>query len=128
MSLEKMPFLLLNTGYKSRTKSSDVIINEIRSYIEKYDVRRFLFLDNDIIGGDEDRFVNLLDGLIKLREEYNDFSIQSAEIITKGITYEAIAKMAVVNFEGVQIGYESPSSELLKKIEKRIHSQVICFL
>ncbi|NPD82321.1 radical SAM protein [Prevotella sp. PINT] len=115
----KCHFCFLNTGYKSRTKSSDVIINEIRSYIEKYDVRRFLFLDNDIIGGDEDRFVNLLDGLIKLREEYNDFSIQSAEIITKGITYEAIAKMAVVNFEGVQIGYESPSSELLKKIEKK---------
>lgn len=110
---------MLNTGYKSRSKSSDVIIDEIRTYIKVYGVKRFLFLDNDIIGGDIKRFNNLLDGLIKIREDYNDFSILSAEIITQGVTYETIAKMSIVNFEGVQIGYESPSAELLKKIEKK---------
>ena len=115
----KCHFCFLNTGYKSRSKSSNVIIDEIRNYIEIYGIRRFLFLDNDIIGGDIKRFNDLLDGLIKIREEYNDFSILSAEIITKGINYETIAKMAIVNFEGVQIGYESPSAELLKKIEKK---------
>lgn len=65
--------LFLNTGYKSRSKSSDVIINEIRTYIKAYGVKRFLFLDNDIIGGDHYRFNDLLDGLIKIREDYNDF-------------------------------------------------------
>lgn len=65
--------LFLNTGYKSRSKSSDVIIDEIRTYIKVYGVKRFLFLDNDIIGGDIKRFNNLLDGLIKIREDYNDF-------------------------------------------------------
>ncbi|MDB0806760.1 radical SAM protein [Phocaeicola vulgatus] len=115
----KCHFCFLNTGYKSRSKSSDVIIDEIRTYIKVYGVKRFLFLDNDIIGGDIKRFNNLLDGLIKIREDYNDFSILSAEIITQGVTYETIAKMSIVNFEGVQIGYESPSAELLKKIEKK---------
>lgn len=115
----KCHFCFLNTGYKSRSKSSDVIIDEIRTYIKAYGVKRFLFLDNDIIGGDIKRFNSLLDGLIKIREDYNDFSIISAEIITQGVTYETIVKMSIVNFEGVQIGYESPSAELLKKIEKK---------
>lgn len=112
-------FCFLNSGYKSRSKSSDVIIDEIRYYIKSYGIKRFLFLDNDIIGGDIERFNRILDGLIKIRESYNDFSVLSAEIITNGIKYETIAKMAVAHFEGVQIGYESPSSELLKKIEKK---------
>ena len=116
---KKCHFCFLNTGYKSRSKSSNIVINEIKEYIDKYGVKRFLFLDNDIIGGDLEQFNILLDGLIAIRDVYNDFSILSAEIITKGLNYETIAKMAIVNFEGVQIGYESPSSELLKDIEKK---------
>ncbi len=37
----KCHFCFLNTGYKSRSKSSDVIIDEIRTYIKVYGVKRF---------------------------------------------------------------------------------------
>lgn len=112
-------FCFLNSGYRYRLKSSGTIINEIKYYIQEYNIKTFLFLDNDIIGGDINRFINILDGLIEIRSNYGDFSILSAEIITKGLTYEAIVKMSLVNFESVQIGYESPSANLLKKINKK---------
>lgn len=58
---KKCHFCFLNTGYKSRSKSSNIVINEIKEYIDKYGVKRFLFLDNDIIGGDLEQFNILLD-------------------------------------------------------------------
>lgn len=112
-------FCFLNSGYKSRFKTPENIIQEIRKYIHEYNVRKFLFLDNDLIGGDILRFNKILDGLIAIRNDYNDFTVQSAEIITKGVTYENIVRMAAANFEAVQIGYESPSSHILKKIDKK---------
>jgi len=116
---KKCNFCFLNAGYKNRLKSPSTIIEEIRYYIKEYNVRTFLFLDNDIIGGDINRFITILDGLIDIRSNFGDFSILSAEIITKGISYEAISKMALINFESVQIGYESPSDNILKKINKK---------
>lgn len=115
----KCHFCYLNTGYKNRFKQSSVIIKEISAYIETYGIYKYMFLDNDIIGGDLYRFNAILDGLISLRDKYNDLTIVSAEIITYGITYEAIVKMSLANFESVQIGYESPSSNLLIKIQKK---------
>lgn len=60
-------------------------------------------------------FGNLLDSLIELREEFNDFSIVLAEIVTKNISYEIIKKLSLPGFEAVQIGYESPSDNLFKE-------------
>lgn len=112
-------FCFLNTGYKYRTKSNEQIIREIKEQIERYGVNRILFLDNDVIGSDMDNFIDLLDMLIEYRKENNNFSILLAEIVTKGLPFSVVKKMALAGFESVQIGYESPSNNLLEKIHKK---------
>lgn len=115
----KCNFCFLNSGYKYRTKSIKSIVNEIYFQINKYEATTFLFLDNDIIGKNMDVFDSLLDGFISIKEKHNDFNILMAEIVTKDITYDVIKKMSIVNFQTVQIGYESPSANLLNKINKK---------
>lgn len=118
-SWKQCKFCFLNTGYKYRTKTNEQILNEIKEQVERYEVNRVLFLDNDIIGADMDNFIELLDMLIEYRKENNDFSILLAEIVTKGVPFNVIKKMALAGFESVQIGYESPSNNLLEKIHKK---------
>jgi radical SAM superfamily enzyme YgiQ (UPF0313 family) len=112
-------FCYLNTGYKYRKKSVKSIIGEIRSMISEYGINNFLFLDNDLIGIHVEEFSDFIEELIHLKEEYPEFVIDLAEIITKDINAELIKKMALAGFESVQIGYESPSNNLLKKIDKK---------
>lgn len=118
-SWRQCKFCFLNSGYKYRTKSNEQIVKEIKEQIEQYGVNRILFLDNDIIGANMDNFINLLDMLIEYRKINNDFSILLAEIVTKDVPFEVIKKMALAGFESVQIGYESPSNNLLGKIHKK---------
>lgn len=116
---KKCQFCYLNTGYKNREKSVSVILEEIKMLLEKYGIFYFQFLDNDIIANNYPRFNELLDGLIEIKNEYSSFSIILAEIITKGINASVIEKMSLAGFLHVQIGYESPSNNLLKKIHKK---------
>lgn len=115
----KCHFCYLNTGYKNRTKSVEALIKEIRSNIEKYQFYTFSFLDNDIINNDYKRFDELLHQLFLLKQEYPEFKIKMAEIITKDISASYIKRMALAGFEHVQIGYESASNNLLRKINKK---------
>lgn len=112
-------FCYLNTGYKYRQKSISKVIEEIEFMQELYNPQHFMFLDNDIIGKNQEEFNVLLDQLILVKEKYPDFSINLAEIITKGIHSSTIRKMALAGFLSVQIGYESPSNSLLNKIDKK---------
>lgn len=112
-------FCFLNQGYKYRTKSPKTISSEIRHNIEKYGVYDFSFLDNDIIGCDSNNFESLLNELISIKNEYPQFRIMLAEVITKGINQSTIKKMHLAGFFHVQIGYESPSDILLTKIHKK---------
>lgn len=112
-------FCYLNTGYKHRVKSADVICNQILELISKHHIYDYCFLDNDVISNDWKRFSDLLDGLIKIKEDYPSFRIILAEIITKHITSDYIRKMSLAGFYHVQIGYESTSDNLLRKINKK---------
>lgn len=111
-------FCFLNTGYKFRTKKPKNIIEEMCIYIKTYNIRKFAFLDNDLIGNNKENFNHLLDLLITLRLEEST-EIVMAEIITKGINFETIYKMNLAGFKLIQIGYESPSDNLLHKIDKK---------
>lgn len=115
----KCHFCFLNAGYKNRVKGLEQLIAEIRYNITKFQVYTFCFLDNDIINNDYNRFEAFLDRLIEIKLENPDFKIVLAEIITKGINKKIVKKMALAGFEHVQIGYESPSDTLLKKIDKK---------
>ena len=112
-------FCYLNNGYKHRMKSVSVVDKQLRNMISKYQCYNYIFLDNDIIGNDRERFSNLLDNLIKIKEDFTNFQIVLAEVITKGIDAELIRKMALAGFVSVQIGYESASDNLLRKIDKK---------
>jgi radical SAM superfamily enzyme YgiQ (UPF0313 family) len=112
-------FCYLNTGYKYRIKSIRAILDEIVFYIEKCNIYRFRFLDNDLIGNDTERFNLLLDELIKIKELYSCFEIDLAEIITLSVNSMVIRKMKLAGFVNLQIGYESSSDGLLKKINKK---------
>lgn len=118
-SWKKCHFCFLNTGYRHRLKSLSAIIDEIKHNISHYKIFKFQFLDNDIVGNDFDRFEQLLEKLIEIEAEYAEFSIEGAEIITKGINSSIIKKIAIAGFLSIQIGYESLSDTLLKKIVKK---------
>lgn len=112
-------FCFLNMGYRFRRKPLDSIKHEIVNAIERYHIQSIVFLDNDLIGNDLVFFDKLLDMLIEIRSEHHDFVVSNAEIITKGVSHDLIKKMRLANFKAVQIGYESPSNELLKLIDKK---------
>lgn len=116
---KKCNFCYLNTGYKYRVKPIANIKEEILSCIEKYNITSFSFLDNDVIANDLNRFDKLLNCLIDIKEIYPDFVIVMAEIITKGLNYQIVKKMSLAGFQAVQIGYETPSNNLLNKIHKK---------
>lgn len=88
--------------------------------ISKYNVFNFSFLDNDVIGNDYSRFHNLLTLLSGLKQDYPNFKINLAEIITRGISKTEVKEMALAGFVYVQIGYESVSDNILVKINKKI--------
>lgn len=112
-------FCYLNNGYKFRRKSPEKVKTEMLLQISKYGVYNFEFLDNDIIGNDFQYFGDLLSLLVSIRESYALFSIKMAEIITKNMPWKMIKQMRIANFENVQIGYESPSEQLLSLISKK---------
>lgn len=115
----KCHFCYLNMGYKYRVKSINAIINELEFMIQNYSIYKFQFLDNDVIGKNLEWYDQLLDSLITLKDKYPDFTILLAEIITKGINSSIIKKMSLAGYIHVQIGYESASDELLKKMDKK---------
>jgi hypothetical protein len=112
-------FCYLNTDYQYRLKAIDKIVMEIRHMINTYKVFKFQFLDNDLVGKDIEHFNVLLDSFIEIRKEYPNFLIILAEIITKDLDYATIKKMFDAGIGYAQIGYESPSSALLRKIDKK---------
>lgn len=116
---KKCHFCYLNNGYKFRSKQVSTLCAEIVEAIEKYGVYSAIFLDNDLIINNFQRFDELLNGFIAIRRKYPQFSINSAEVVTKGLNSYYIKKMALAGFKSVQIGYESASDDLLRKIDKK---------
>lgn len=116
---KKCHFCYLNKGYKYRVKPVLNVVNEILFCIKHHKVYEFTFLDNDLISNDLQRFDELLDKLIEIKARYPDFSIRMAEIITFNINVLSLRKMIFAGFSHIQIGYESLSNNLLKKIGKK---------
>jgi radical SAM superfamily enzyme YgiQ (UPF0313 family) len=114
----KCNFCYLNIGYIYRRKSAKIIGKEIRYMIKKYNISTFEFLDNDLVGKNVDEFDKLLNEFIQIKNEYDDFNIAIAEIITKNLNHKLIKKIYNSGITYAQIGYESPSDKLLKKMNK----------
>lgn len=114
----KCRFCFLNSGYRYRIKSDDQIIKEMNYYLEVYGINNFIFLDNDLIGENTVGFSIFLDKLIELRKT-REFYFYLSEIETKNIDRNLIRKLKLAGFVNIQFGYESPSNQLLNKINKK---------
>lgn len=115
----KCHFCYLNNGYKHRLKDVQILENEIRTMIREYKIYNFTFVDNDLIANNWERFSSLLNMLQSVKNDFPQFTVNMAEIITKDIDATYIKRMSLAGFTAVQIGYESASNNLLRKIEKK---------
>jgi radical SAM superfamily enzyme YgiQ (UPF0313 family) len=114
----KCKFCCLTQGYKYKIKPNNRFIDEIKHYITKYNVFRFLIVDNDFVGGDLTNFISLLEELKKIRSTYPKFEIVMAEIITKHLSSDIIELMKECGIKTTQIGLESVYQPLLLKMSK----------
>jgi radical SAM superfamily enzyme YgiQ (UPF0313 family) len=112
-------FCFLTEGYRNRAKNNDAIIDEINHAIEHYNIFEFVFLDNDIIFNNKEKFDDLLNLFIQVKEKHEQFGIWNGEVVTKGLNASIIKKMTLAGFKSIQIGYESVSDSLLRKINKK---------
>lgn len=112
-------FCSFNKGYKYRRRSPQSIVAQIEDLVKTYRTSSFRFVDNDIVGEDNERFEKLLDAIIQSsiqnRVKYHFF----AEILDYGFDAGLIEKLAIAGFEQVQIGYEAITDKLLKNMDKR---------
>jgi len=117
---KKCSFCYLNQGYKYRRKEIDNLVNEIIYFIEKYPDLGFLFTDNDIIGDDITTFENFLDKLIEYNSKHEkSVIINLAEVIPQNLSKRIIKKMTLAGFRKIQVGYESTSDSILRKMRKK---------
>jgi len=112
-------FCYLNTDYRYRLKGIDNIVQEIKHVIDVWGIYDFQFLDNDLIGKHLDRFQILMDRIKEVKKQNPSFRIVMAEIITKDLNHKLISKMFEAGIVYAQIGYESLSDFLLRKINKK---------
>lgn len=115
----KCRFCYLSHGYKYRIKTNEKLINEIKYYINKYQIFKFVIVDNDFVGNDIDTFKLLLQELVKIKVQYPLFTIVMAEVITHNLDKEIIGLMKNSGILNSQIGLESISQSLLNKINKK---------
>lgn len=113
-------FCVLNHGYRYRELLPEEIVKIISFYIEKYNIYKFRFVDNDIVGRSRDRFFKLLDLLFDLSVAQGKTLRIFAEIIPKNMTAEGIKKIKASGISSVQIGFEALTDGLLKKMNKQI--------
>lgn len=111
-------FCSLNTGYKYRKKSIEHVMAEIEYQVATTGIRRFYFSDYNFFGTNFEELERLLNFFIDYKRRYPQFEITSIEVASHGITYEVMKKLALAGFGLVHYGYESPSDNLLKKINK----------
>lgn len=116
---QKCKFCFLAQGYKTRSKENDAIIHEIEYSIQKYNIFEFIILDTDMIFNQIDKFNQLLDKLIQIKNKHEEFKIWNGEIISKDLDSFIVKKMKLAGFVSVQIGYEASCDNLLKKINKK---------
>jgi radical SAM superfamily enzyme YgiQ (UPF0313 family) len=116
----KCNFCTLNMGYKYRRRNPDSVIKEIECLYNKYGVRKFSFVDTDVVGNDIDRFENMLDRIIDLADKCNTMLELFGEIIHYKFNSRIIRKLAIAGFDHVQIGYEALCDSLLNKINKKV--------
>jgi radical SAM superfamily enzyme YgiQ (UPF0313 family) len=112
-------FCVLGNGYKYRERDAESVVEEIRYAIKKYNFGYFEFLDNNVVGSNCERFETLLAKLTGLIiDNENDINL-FAEIIPFELDAAFYKRFALAGFRMVQIGGESFSDSLIRKMNKK---------
>jgi radical SAM superfamily enzyme YgiQ (UPF0313 family) len=109
----------LYPSYKYSVKPIKSIVDEIQYDINIYNIYTFYIQNNNLIENDVNRFNELINALLEIKEQYPDFEIKLASITNLEIKETTISKMMMAGFSRIQIDFESLSEKLLKKSEKK---------
>lgn len=101
-----------------RIRPAEQVFSELLYESDKHKTRRFVFIDLDILGN----IVNIERLCDLLINEGRDFDL-FAEACAQNISRQLLEKMHKAGFRRLQVGFESFSNPLLKKMEK--NSKVI---
>ena len=112
-------FCNYSKGYKYRERSPESIVKEIEYFSDKYNIKTFNFVDNDVIGYDIKRFEHLCDLLIKSKLKHNkEYHLWAQIILHKDLDTVIYKKMALAGFDFIFAGYEAISENILIKMDK----------
>ena len=116
---KKCKFCNYNQGYKYRERKPESIIEEIEYMSGKYNIYKFNFVDNDIVGTSIERFDKLLDLLITSSQKAAEsYDLWTQLIPHTSLNARFIKKMAIAKFSTAFIGYEAITDKLLQKMNK----------
>jgi ribosomal peptide maturation radical SAM protein 1 len=96
-----------------RFRPAERVFQELLYESDRHKTRRFVFVDLDVVGN-VGNLQKLCDLLI---EEKRDFDL-FAELCPQNTTKELLEKMQKAGFKRIQVGFESFSNPLLKKMQK----------
>ncbi len=114
----KCNFCALSWGNLYRTLVFDKVVEQVKNYHLIYNITRFFFVDNDIVGKNIELFEEFLDKLIDLSDELEVEFDFHADILHLNFNSRIIKKLSLAGFRSVQIGYEGVSDSMLKKLNK----------
>jgi ribosomal peptide maturation radical SAM protein 1 len=109
----KCAFCTSFTSPTYRWRPAERVFQELLYESAKHKTRRFVFVDLDIPGNVKN-LEKLCDLLISERRDFDLF----AEACPESISRELLGKMQKAGFKRLQIGFESFSNPLLKKMQK----------
>jgi radical SAM superfamily enzyme YgiQ (UPF0313 family) len=106
----------LVTGRTYRAFSSDVVIDQIDTLVNKYGQKSIFFADDNFVS-DKKRFFGLLDGIMRRDLHRKAFFI--AQLRADEMSEEVLEPMKKANFRMLSCGIETASERLLELISKR---------
>lgn len=96
-----------------RFRPAERVFQELLYESDRHKTRRFVFVDLDIIGNVKN-LQKLCDLLIDERRDFDLFAESCPQSISKGL----LEKMQKAGFKRIQVGFESFSNPLLRKMQK----------
>jgi radical SAM superfamily enzyme YgiQ (UPF0313 family) len=115
----KCKFCVSNEGYFYRERSPENIVQEIEYQSQNHNVDNFMFFDNDFGRKDKKEFYKLLDMLAESAKNRDKSYNIIGDISPLKLEKKVIEIMKKIIIDHVQIGFESTSDSLLKKMRKK---------
>ncbi|MGC3977424.1 MAG: hypothetical protein QM751_03860 [Paludibacteraceae bacterium] len=93
------------TRFDFRKDYANNTIKTLKYLIKKFKINQFIFPENDVIDILGKQLPHYLNELIKIKDEYSDFSLSLENISTKGLNKTLIRKMSFAGIKKVRLKY-----------------------